>query len=210
MNGSSALSHGVVVLVLLVLFSAPGNAASPSPHAADAALDRALSEFVAMPGGPPEPSRSCSGGSRKVHAAGVRELGQAEPPRASDFMRVASVAKAFSGAVALALVQQGTLSLDDTIGRWLPGQPAAWHPITLRQLLGHTSGIPDFTKNADFVAAFLSSLQTPLPPADLLAFVANEPLKFPPGTQYVYSNSDNIVVGLMVEAATGTPYDQAL
>lgn len=54
------------------------------------------------------------------------------------------------------------------------------------------------------------SLAVPLPPADLLAFVAGEPLNFTPGTEYRYSNSDNIMVGLMVEAATGLSYEDAL
>ena len=207
----SSLAVRGIVPVLALLWCTAADAAPPTPRVADAALDRALSELVAMPGGPPGVIAIVQRGrSRKVHAFGVREIGQAEPPRANDFMRVASVAKAFSGGVALALVHEGTLSLDDTIGKWLPAQPASWHPVTLRQLLGHTSGIPDFTRNDDFVQAFLRSLTVPLPPADMLAFVADEPLNFPPGTQYRYSNSDNIVVGLMVEAATGTPYDQAL
>lgn len=86
-----------------------------------------------MPGGPPGAIAIVQrGSSRRVHAHGVRELGQPGPPRANDFMRIASVAKAFSGAVALALADAGRLSLDDTIGRWLPEQPAAWHAVTLR------------------------------------------------------------------------------
>ena len=201
----------MVMLVLVLLVSNDGQTASPPARAADATLDLALSELVAMPGGPPGVIAIVQrGGSRKVFARGVRGLGQPEPPRASDFMRIASVAKAFSGAVALALVDEGTLSLDDTIGRWLPQQPVAWHPVTLRQLLGHTSGVPDFTESQAFREAFLRSLTVPLPPADMLAFVANLPLNFPPGTQYLYSNSDNIVVGLMVQAATGRPYEEVL
>ena len=201
----------VAALVLVVLQSTAGHAAPPAPRAADAALDRALSELVAMPGGPPGVIAIVQRGrSRRVHAHGVREIGQPEAPRSNDFMRIASVAKAFSGAVALALVDDDRLSLDDTIGRWLPELPAAWYPVTLRQLLGHTSGIPDFTENGAFVQAFLRSLTVPLQPAELLAFVAATPLNFPPGTQYRYSNSDNIVVGLMVQAATGSSYEAAL
>jgi D-alanyl-D-alanine carboxypeptidase len=210
MSGSSGFTRGVAMLVVLLL-SSDGYAAPPAARAADAALDRALSELVAMPGGPPGVIAIVQrGGRRKVFAHGVRELGQPEPPRANDFMRIASVAKAFSGAVALALVDDGTLSLDDTIGRWLPAQPAAWHSVTLRQLLGHTSGVPDFTENLAFRDAFLASPTVALPPAAMLAFVADVPLNFPPGTQYLYSNSDNIVVGLMVEAATGRPYEEVL
>ena len=77
--------------------------------------------------------------------------------RVNDHMRIASVAKAFSGATALSLVSKGDLSLDDTIGQHLPDLPDAWSDVTLRQLLGHTSGLPDFSKSADFLAAVQAS-----------------------------------------------------
>ena len=57
--------------------------------------------------------------------------------------RLASLSKAFSGAVALSLVSQGKLRLSDTIGRWLPALPRAWHRVTLREMLQHRSGLPD-------------------------------------------------------------------
>ena len=196
-------------MLLVMLETAAGHAAPA--RQADAALDRAMRELVDMPGGPPGIIAIVQrGGSRKVHAFGVRDRGEAGPPGANDFMRVASVAKAFSGAAALALVDDGTLSLDDTIGLWLPEQPADWHAVTLRQLLGHTSGLPDFSQNQDFVDAVVKSLTVPLPPTELLPFVWHEPLQFPPGTQYRYSNSDNIMVGLMVQAATGMAYEDVL
>jgi D-alanyl-D-alanine carboxypeptidase len=210
MSRSWIHAYGAAALLLAMLQPTAGQAAPPA-RAADAALDRAMRELVAMPGGPPGIIAIVQrGASRKVHAFGVRDRGEPGQPAPNDFMRVASVAKAFSGAVALALVEKGTLSLDDTVGRWLPDQPADWHPVTLRQLLGHTSGLPDFSQNEDFVDAVVRSLLVPLPPADLLPFVAHEPLRFPPGTQYRYSNSDNIMVGLMVQAATGMAYEEAL
>jgi D-alanyl-D-alanine carboxypeptidase len=182
-----------------------------SAGAADAALDRALRELVEMPGGPPGAIAIVQrGSSLRVHAFGVAALGASGRPRKNDYMRIASVTKAFSGAVALSLVDEGILSLDDTVGRWLPGQPSAWHAVTLRQLLGHTSGLPDFAESEAWREAVAGSLAVAPPPAALLAFVADEPLTFTPGTQYRYSNSDNIAVGLMVETATGTSYEEAL
>src|SRR5262245_53133088 len=176
----------------------------PRARTADAALDRALEELVTMPGGPPGVIAIVQRGrSRAVHAFGVAAIGGPRAPRKNDHMRIASVAKAFNGAVALSLVADGVLSLDDTIGRRRPDLPSAWHAVTLRQLLAHTSGLPDFTESDEFRAAFVRSLRVALPPAALLAFVADEPLNFTPGTQYRYSNSDNVAVGLMVEAATG-------
>src|ERR1700712_4585235 len=174
-------------------------------------LDRALAELVAMPGGPPGVISIVQvDGERTVHAVGVGDLTTGAAPTMYDHMRVASAAKAFSGATALALVDQGKLSLDDTIGKWLPAQPAAWAAVTLRQLLSHTSGLPDFSQAPAFGQAVIASLQTPPPPADLLKFVADQPLVFPPGSQYMYDNSDNITVGLMIEAATGKTYAEAL
>jgi D-alanyl-D-alanine carboxypeptidase len=120
-------------------------------------------------------------------------------------MRIASVAKAFSGAVALSLVSKGVLSLNDTIGELLPKLPETWHAVRLRHWLNHTSGIPDFSQDEDFLAAVMAHPKEAPPPEELLSYVEDEPLNFEPGTRYEYSNSDNIAVGLMIEAATTVP-----
>jgi D-alanyl-D-alanine carboxypeptidase len=177
----------------------------------DAALDGALEELVAMEGGPPGAIAVVQRGShREVHAFGVRNLKSGLPMRANDLMRQASTSKAFSGAVALSLVSKGKLSLGDTIGERLPGLPKAWHEIKLRQLLQHTSGLPNFTTDQEFLAALEANPKNPPPPKELLSYVEKDPLNFEPGTSYEYSNSDNIVVGLMVEDATGKPYERQL
>ena len=125
-------------------------------------------------------------------------------------MRIASAAKAFSGAVALSLVSKGVLSLNDTIGELLPDLPEDWHAVRLRQLLNHTSGILDFSLDEGFTDALIASPKNPPPPEELLSFVEDKPLKFDPGSRYEYSNSDNIIVGLMVEAATNRSYESQL
>jgi D-alanyl-D-alanine carboxypeptidase len=185
--------------------------AAPESGSTAADLDQALAELVAMPGGPPGVISIVQvDGDRTVHTAGVGDVSTGAAPTVNDHMRVASAAKAFSGGTALALVDQGVLALDDTIGKWLPEQPAAWSAVTLRQLLSHTSGLPDFSQSPAFNQAVVASLQVPPPPADLLKYVADQPLVFPSGSQYMYDNSDNIAVGLMIEAATGKTYEQAL
>lgn len=177
----------------------------------DAALDRALEELIAMDGGPPGAIAIVQRGeSREVHAFGVRNLEGDLPLRPRDHMRQASTSKAFSGAVALSLVSKGVLALNDTIGERLPGLPPSWHEITLRQLLQHTSGLPNFTEDSDYLAALVANPKNPPPPEELLSYVDEDPLNFEPGTNYKYSNSDNIVVALMVEEATGEPYEQQL
>lgn len=199
----------LVALVVLVVASAPANA-SPGKRA-DAKLDRALDDFVAMDGGPPGVSALVDRGGRpRLHAAGVRSVGKRLPFRKSDHMRIASVAKAFSGAVALTLVDRGALSLDSTIGEVLPSLPTAWSQVTLRQALHHTSGLPDYIKSPAFISAFSTNPRQYLSPLDLIGFVANEPLVFTPASRYEYSDTDNIVVGLMAEAATGRSYERLL
>ncbi len=191
-------------------------AVAPAAHAgaradADASLDRALDAIVATKGGPPGIVALVQRGDElALHTAGVADVATGAEIRSDDHVRIASVAKAFSGAAAIATVAQGKLALDATIGATLPGQPAAWADITLAQLLHHTSGIPDFSKSKAFAQALTASLLVPVPPAELLAYVADDQLRFPPGSEYHYSNSDNIAVGLMVQAATGIPYEQVL
>jgi D-alanyl-D-alanine carboxypeptidase len=70
--------------------------------------------------------------------------------------------------------------------------------------------LPDFIHNKDFVAALTKSPGHAPSPATLLSYIRNDPLVFRPGTQYAYSNSDNIAVGLMIEAATGQRFEQVL
>src|SRR5262245_8034640 len=174
-------------------------------------LQRALERFVSSQGGPPGIIVVVTRGkSIDVHTAGVANLEHRRPIHIHDHMRLASVAKAFSGAAALSLVTSGQLTLNDTILKWLPELPQTWWPVTLAQLLQHTSGIPDFSDAPGFLPALIKSLQTPPSPLGLLAFVTGETPSFTPGTQYQYSNSDNIIVGLMIEAATSQPYEDVL
>jgi D-alanyl-D-alanine carboxypeptidase len=199
-----------VVLLATVAVTAPAAAASPAGKA-DRALDRALRRLVNMPAGPPGAAVMVQrGGRARFHRAGVAEVRSRRRLRSRQHMRIASVSKAFSGAVALALVDRGFLSLDDTIGKRLPGFPAAWSAVTLRQLLNHTSGLPDYTKDPGFLAFLNANPHAYLAPDQILPFVEDEPLQFPPGSAYAYSNSDNITVGLMAQAATGGSYEGEL
>jgi D-alanyl-D-alanine carboxypeptidase len=177
----------------------------------DAALDRSLERLVAMRGGPPGVIAVVQRGQRReVHSFGVGNIRTERRMKVGDRMRVASTAKAFGGAAALSLVSRGRLSLGDTIGERLPDLPAAWSGVTLRQLLNHTSGLPDFSQAPAFQNAVRANPTQALPPEQLLTFVENRPLRFEPGSRYRYSNSDNIAVALMVEDAAGGAYEEQL
>ena len=85
--------------------------------------------------------------------------------------------------------------------------PRGVGPVTLRQLLNHTSGLPDYTE-AETSRRLSAAIRTHFGPRQAARLRGDEPLLFPPGSQLRYSNSDNIVVALMAEQATGQPYDQ--
>ena len=133
--------------MLFVPVSALGAAAGST-----VAVQRGLDGLVAASGGPPGAIVTLyRDGRLTVLRAGRADVRRRGAPRASDHMRLGSVTKAFSGAVALRLVQQGKLGLDDTIAERAPGLPAAWGGVTMRQLLNHTSGLPNFSTSQGFV-----------------------------------------------------------
>jgi D-alanyl-D-alanine carboxypeptidase len=172
-------------------------------------LQKALNAFVSQAGGPPGMVVAIGRGSQfELRTAGVANIVTEVKPAANDQMRLASVAKAFSGAAALSLVSRGQLKLSDTVGKLLTGMPAEWKNVTLSQLLGHTSGVPDFSKSPGFGPALLESLQKAPPPRTLLSYITEPALINP--TRYHYSNSDNILVGLMIQSVTHHSYEGVL
>ena len=209
-RAGSSRSVVLATLVAVALAVLPTDARAATT-VADRNLQRALDAIVTRDDGPPGISVVVQRGSTPTFfTAGVADTATEQPFDANDAMRMASVAKAFSGATALSLVADGSLALTDTVGKILLDQPSAWAKVTLAQLLQHTSGVPDFSGSDEFREALLASLTVAPPPEQLLSYVANDPLEFPPGTKYEYSNSDNILVALMVAAVSGTSYEDAL
>ena len=204
---AAAAATALVLAATAWLGAATGaNAETGGTGKADAAFEKTLGQLIREPGGPPGAIAVVQRGNHmKVFRKGVADRETGAPIDVGDSWRIASVSKAFNGAVALQLVAQGKLSLSDTIGQRLPTLPGAWHNVTLGQLLNHTSGLPNFTTDPVWQRALLEGEY--LSPMDLIGLVSAQPLAFPPGSSYAYSNTDNIVVGLFAEMATGLPYD---
>lgn len=116
--------------------------------------------------------------------------------------RVASVSKQFTAAAILRLQDQGVLSVDDKVCRWIDPCPPAWRDITLHHLLTHTSGISDITARPGWREA----RRIPKTPQQLQAESARLPLDFPPGARLRYSNAGYNLLGDVVTAASGQPY----
>jgi D-alanyl-D-alanine carboxypeptidase len=202
-----SLSVPALVACLVLALSAGPAAAKTT----DGQVLKGLEGLVTSPGGPPGAIATLyRDGKLTTLSTGRADVRKAAKPRASDHMRIASVAKAFNGAVALNLVRSGQLSLDGTIEGVLPTLPKAWGKVTLRELLNHTSGVPDYTKSEAFFKHVETKPRAYVSPMEIISWVEKEPLAFKPDTKYEYSNTDNIVVGLMVEAVTKQSYTNEL
>ena len=191
--------------------AAPGSAAAAAGTGGSvpggARLQRALNKLVAMPSGPPGVLVIVQhGGRRAVYQAGTASLAHPRPLSIRDHQRLASFSKAFNGAPALSLVSRGKLRLSDTIGRWLPWLPRAWHRVTLREMLQHRSGLPDYTSSKALARRLQRTPRRPIAPRQLMRYVWHEPLRFRPDSRYEYDNSDNTVIALMARAAAGRSY----
>lgn len=198
-------------LAFLAIGGAAVAATSNQPVKTGKALRAALDEVIEAPEAPPGLAVLLDRkGETQVMKRGVADLTSGAKINVRQHMRIASVAKAFNGAVALALVSEGRLSLDDTIGHRLPGLMPLANDVTLRQALQHTGGLPDYIREQAFLDVLISDPSQYLSPAELIEFVADTPLTHVPGTRYEYSDTDNVIVGLMAEAATGMTYDQLL
>lgn len=135
---------------------------------------------------------------------GLGDVTSAAPYRGRSHVRIASISKTFTGIAVLRLVDRGKLSLKDKLGKFVPGIPNG-NQITIRQLLGMTGGIYDFTRNDAFNAAFSANPNIPWDPGDVLRILrdpANRP-DFPPGERVSYSDSNYVLLGIIIKKVTG-------
>ncbi len=128
------------------------------------------------------------------------ELGVATPPNA--IYEIGSVTKQFTGAAFMQLVEQGKVSLDDDISKYVPQFNTKGRKIALRRLLDHTSGIRGYTEIPE--ARLL--LPFSLPKDTLLRVIEKWPYDFEPGEEQIYNNSAFFLVGMVIEKVSGMPY----
>ena len=120
--------------------------------------------------------------------------------------RLGSITKQFTAMAILILQARDKLNVQDFICSYIPECPVAWQDITIHHLLIHTSGIPNITNFPDFQAI----KATPSPPLQTIARFKDKPLDFQPGEQWSYSNSGYILLGYIIEQASGQSYEAYL
>jgi CubicO group peptidase (beta-lactamase class C family) len=140
-----------------------------------------------------------------VQAYGDARLEPRAPAKPDMRYAIGSISKQFTAAAVMLLVEQGKLSLDDKVSRFLPNLTRA-NEVTIRQLLSHTSGYQDYWPQ-DYVPPFM--LQ-PVSAEKIMDLWARKPLDYDPGTKWQYSNTGYVIAGVIVEKAAGMPLMQFL
>lgn len=190
----------------LTLFATLASAAEPERFEArlEAAFDAAARHALAQ-----QPSGAVSvgvqqGAKRWTAAYGQRDLGKKLPATVDTTYRFASITKCFTAVSVLQLADAGKLSLDAEIQSLVPSYPKKQWPVTVRQLLGHLGGVPNYKSSAD--GKNLVKLDT----AGAIALFADRPLAVEPGTEYHYTTWGYVLLGAAIERASGLSYGDYL
>ena len=135
-------------------------------------------------------------------AFGMANLELNVPMQPDMVFRIGSITKQFTAVAILQLMEQGKLSLQDDITKFIPDYPTQAYNITIEHLLTHTSGIKSYTSLPDY----LKSVRTDMKPEELIAMFKNQPMEFAPGTKWNYNNSGFFLLGYIIEKITGKTY----
>ncbi|MFF2747248.1 serine hydrolase domain-containing protein [Kitasatospora sp. NPDC058048] len=197
--------------------TAVGAAADQARRVDRAALDAGL-RAVVVPGGATAALGRVDEDGRTLWkgAAGTADLTTGEPAAARDRFRIGSATKTFVATVVLQLVAEHRIGLDDPVEKHLPGVVRDGAGISIRQLLNHTGGIYNYTSDPAFAydddATFRTWLSTDRwksrTMAELVAVAETHPAYFPPGQDWHYSNTDYILLGMLIEKTTGRSWQQ--
>lgn len=133
----------------------------------------------------------------KIEGYGFANVEHQVPVSPDTIFQSGSVGKQFTAAAILLLADKGELNLDDRLVMHFPEAPSPWHRITIRHLLSHTSGLKDYEGNNDF------ELRRDYTEDELLRVAMQLPIEFEPGTQWSYSNSGYLVLGILISKLTG-------
>jgi D-alanyl-D-alanine carboxypeptidase len=169
-----------------------------------------LAEDVVAAGAPGVLVRVQDGGELETTALGIAQAEPRRLVRPTDRFRIGSITKTFVAAVVLQLVDDGRVGLDETVDRWLPGLVPGGRRITVRQLLAHRSGLFDYVDDPKVFAPYAQEPEHAWEPRELVGLAVARPAPFRPGQRYAYSSTNYLLLGLIVERASGTSLDEQI
>lgn len=192
--------------LILACSCARANAQTLLPDEMQHKIDKVATDALAKTGVPSASVAVVKDGQiAYLHAYGNARLDPATPAKPEMRYSIGSISKQFTAAAILLLQEQGKLSLDDKVAKFIPSLTRA-NEVTIRQLLSHTSGYQDYWPQDYLMPMMLQ----PVTAQKILDTWARKPLDFEPGTRWQYSNTNYIIAGLIVEKASGEPLLQFL
>jgi D-alanyl-D-alanine carboxypeptidase len=180
--------------------SASAGATDPLIATTDGELQNAVAEFVGDADGGAVVYVVRDGVTATAAAGAANATG--DPMTPDTAFRVGSLTKPFTATIVLQLVDEGHVDLDETLSAYLPATRFGGD-VTIRELLQHRSGLPDYLGNREFVASLLADRTQVFSPDDLLGMVEDLPFE-EPGRVWAYSNTNYILLGQLIEQIEGT------
>ncbi|UED87240.1 serine hydrolase domain-containing protein [Streptomyces profundus] len=195
-------------LAALLLAASPGPAATAEPRAADPLQQRV--DAIHDTGAVGVFAEVTSPGAGASARAGTADPGTGRPMPWDGGFRIGSVTKTFTATIVLQLVGEGELSLEDTVGQWLPevvrGSDYDGGLITVRDLLRHTSGLPEAGPEIPALHSaegYRAERFRTYSPEELVRLAMRHPPAFPPGTDWGYSNTNYVLAAMIIQEVTG-------
>ena len=185
---------------------------APLPAAAVPAdfRQRAEAQLAAVPADGPGMAAIVTEHGRTVYAGGrgLANIAARTPITSRTVFRLGSITKQFTSSVIMQLVDEGKVSLDDPLSRFLPDYPQPGAAVTVRQLLNHTSGIQSYTGIPGWMVE--ANTNRPHSTAEMIGTFSSLPLVSPPGARWQYNNSGYVLLAAIIERVTGMPWYEAV
>ncbi|MFD5309680.1 serine hydrolase domain-containing protein [Streptomyces ardesiacus] len=206
-----AVSLGVTTLLAIEVTTAVAQPACPSPVAQ---LRRDTEAIHALGVSGVQARVIAPDGRQSVATSGTADVNTGRPVPSDGYFRMASTSKTLVATVVLQLEAEGRLSLDDTVDHWLPevvrGNGNDGSRIAIRQLLQHTSGIHDDLPGYTTPDEYYQQRHDVYSPEQLVARAMAHAPDFPPGEGWAYSNTGYVLLGMIIQKATGHPAHQEI
>ena len=198
------MSMGSLILMLVMMSLLTFNASSQTLNLKQltAGIDKMLSEQF-KPGETGCAALVAKNGQIIYNKAfGMANLELNIPMQPDMVFRIGSITKQFTAVAILQLMEQGKLSLQDDITKFIPDYPTQAYTITIEHLLTHTSGIKSYTR----ISGYFKNVRMDMKPEEVIDLFKNQPMEFAPGTKWNYNNSGFFLLGYIIEKITGKTY----
>ncbi|MBE0661001.1 MAG: serine hydrolase [Bacteroidales bacterium] len=193
-----------IILTLAIVFSVSAQPKTKENQQLSNAIDKILEEDYKADG-PGVAVLVAKNGNILYHKGiGMANLELGVPMQADMIFRIGSITKQFTAVAILQLMEQGKLSLEDEITKFIPDYPTHDHKITIHHLLTHTSGIASYTGMKDWTPEVMKKDFTPL---EMIDFFKDQPIDFEPGEEWRYNNSGYFLLGYIIEKVSGQTYE---